>query len=234
MRDDRDGGRDAGSRPGLRNTLRLLRAHPLRVARTIASCSVLLGGSKGYLNVTGWFRSRVVESPVDFHGEAVPWITYPCIRFLGPRIVPRMAVFEFGSGASTVWWSRRVSRVVSCEEDRQWFERVRVQAAANVRMIHATLEGGQYASQILPFKREFDIVVIDGSDRVECAVNCVDALKEDGVIVWDNTDRDDYRPGFDFLLARGFRRVDFWGMTPMVLFESQTTVFYRDGNCLGL
>jgi hypothetical protein len=225
--------RDA-NQPGLRNTLEIIKTHPVGVARTVASCPVLLGGSRGYLNVTGWFRSRVTGSAVDFHGEAVPWITYPCIRFLESRIHARMVVFEFGSGASTAWWSKRVSRVVSCEHDRMWFERVRAQAAANVEMIHATPEGGQYSGQILRYKREFDVVAIDGEDRVECAMKSVDALKEDGVIVWDNTDRDIYKRGFDFLLARGFRRVDFWGMAPLVLFESLTSVFYRDGNCLAL
>jgi Methyltransferase domain len=234
MRQGNDQIDNAAGRPGFRNTLSMIKAHPLRVARTVASCSVLLGGSKGYLNVTGWFRSRVTRSPVDFHGEAVPWITYPCIRFLEPHILPRMAVFEFGSGASTAWWSRRVSRVVSCEHDRAWFERVKAQAAGNVEMIHATPEGGQYSGQIRRYKGEFDIVVIDGEDRIECARNTVAALREDGIIVWDNADRDEYRPGFDFLLTRGFRRVDFWGMSPMVVFETLTSVFYRDGNCLGL
>ena len=234
MKDDQAGSREAGRRPGFRDTLRMVGAHPLRVARTVASCSVLLGGSRGYLNVTGWFRSRMTATAVDFHGDAVPWITYPCIRFLESRITPRMAVFEFGSGASTAWWSRRVARVVSCEHDRVWFERVRAQAPVNVQMIHALPEGGQYSGQILPYKGEFDVVAIDGEDRVECAINSMEALREDGVIVWDNSDRDIYRPGFDFLRAQGFRRVDFWGMAPLLLTESLTSVFYRDGNCLGL
>jgi len=234
MNDGRVEASDAVGRPGLRSTLGMIKAHPLRVARTFASCSVLLGGSKGYLNVTGWFRSQVGRSPVDFHGEAVPWITYPCIRFLDSRILPRMTVFEFGSGASTAWWSKRVSRVVSCEHDRAWFERVRAQAAGNVEMIHALPGAGRYSGQILRYKGEFDVVAIDGEDRVECAINSVEALREDGVIVWDNTDRDVYRAGFEFLLGRGFRRVDFWGMAPLVHFESLTSVFYRDGNCLGL
>jgi hypothetical protein len=228
------GDRQAQTRLGLRNTLGMIGAHPLRAARTFASCSVLLGGSRGYLNVTGWFRSKLTRSSVDSRGEALPWITYPCIRFLESRILPQMTVFEFGSGASTGWWSKRVSRVVSCEHDRAWFERVRGQAAVNVEMVHALPEGGQYAGQISRYHQEFDVVVIDGEDRVTCAINSIEALKGDGVIVWDNTDRADYQAGFEFLRAKGFRRVDFWGMAPLVLFESLTSVFYRDGNCLGL
>jgi len=234
MKGDRAEMRDAGGGRGLRNALGMMGAHPLRVARTIASCSVLLGGSRGYLNVTGWFRSKVTGTSVDSRGEAVPWITYPCIRFLDSRILPRMVVFEFGSGASTAWWSKRVSRVISCEHDRTWFEQVRARAGGNVEMVHALPGNGQYAGQIRRYNKEFDVVVIDGEDRVDCAINSMEALKEDGVIVWDNTDRADYQAGFDFLLAKGFRRVDFWGMAPLVLFESLTSVFYRDGNCLGL
>lgn len=223
-----------GGQIGFWDTLGTIQSHPIRVLKTVASCAVLVGGGNGYLNLTGWFRSKIAQSPVDCRGEAVPWITYPCIRFLESRLLPQMTVFEFGAGASTAWWSKRVARVISCEHDRAWFERVQASASANVQMIYAPLQDQQYSSQILQYTKEFDVVVIDGRHRVRCAINSLQGLNQGGVILWDNTDRDHYQQGFDFLKEKGFRRVDFWGMAPLLHIESTTSLFYRDGNCLGL
>jgi hypothetical protein len=77
-------------------------------------------------------------------------------------------------------------------------------------------------------------VVIDGRQRVKCAHHAVPALNGSGVILWDNTERPEYREGTEFLKERGFRRVDFVGMAPINESASMTSIFYRDGNCLGL
>jgi precorrin-6B methylase 2 len=214
--------------------LGLLRAHPLKTLRALRGCLGLLAGRTGYLSTTGWFRSLVLSSSVDARGEPLPWITYASLRFIESKLSPDMEVFEFGSGASTLWWARRVRHVVSCEDDREWLERTRARAPENVHLIHATSEGQAYSSAILPYTARFDLVVIDGSDRVDCARNSLGALKPGGVILWDNTDREQYRPGFELLRDQGFRRVDFVGMTPINLFECSTSIFYRDRNCLGL
>jgi hypothetical protein len=87
---------------------------------------------------------------------------------------------------------------------------------------------------VLKYRNEFDIVVIDGRDRVSCARNSLGALKPDGVIVWDNADREEYRPGYQFLESNGFRRLDFAGLGPLNAYQSTTAVFYRDSNCLGI
>ena len=145
-----------------------------------------------------------------------------------------MSVFEFGSGSSTLWWARKVRRVISCEHDREWFERTRAIAPSNVEMIHAPLEDQQYAREVLKHGNAFDIIVIDGRDRIQCAYNSIAALKSDGVIIWDNSDRDEYRDGYEFLAQKGFRRLDFIGMGPINVYAWSTTVFYRNPNCLDL
>lgn len=54
------------------------------------------------------------------------------------------------------------------------------------------------------------------------------------MIIWDNSDRERYAVGFDFLKEREFRRVDFWGVGPINHQEWCTTIFYRQDNCLGI
>ena len=187
-----------------------------------------------YLQTTGWLGSISERSSRDIRGEPIPWMTYPSLCFLEPRVRTEMSVFEFGSGSSTLWWARRTRRVVSCEHDQAWFERTRALVPVNVEISHVELEGDRYSREILKYRDAFDIVVIDGRDRVNCARNTVPALKVDGVVLWDNSDRDEYRAGYEFLEQHGFRRIDFTGMGPINIYQWSTSVFYRDRNCLGL
>jgi hypothetical protein len=60
------------------------------------------------------------------------------------------------------------------------------------------------------------------------------ALSPGGVVVFDNTDRQYYEPGLRALAEKGFRRVEFSGLAPMIDYKSETSVFYRSHNCLGL
>lgn len=192
-----------------------------------------LGKSKSYLEQVGWFESVFRRAAVDRDGNPIPWITYPSIAFLEERIKWQMELFEYGSGNSTLWWARRVSRVVSCEHDQSWYEKIVSQVPDNVEYIYSRLNDG-YSDVIKKYSNEFDIIVIDGRERVKCARNAVVALKPDGVIVWDNSDRERYQPGFDFLREAGFRRIDFPGMIPIDPQASCTAIFYRTLNCLAI
>lgn len=189
--------------------------------------------NNGYLNESGWIRSALAGMPVDGEQRPVPWYTYGSIEFLSRRVKSDMVVFEYGSGNSTLWWSARVARVVSCEHDHQWFELMSSKLAANVDYNFVEMSrGDDYSKRISRHEGEFDIVVIDGRDRVNCAKNSLPALKASGVILWDNSDRSDYAEGYDFLLGRGFKRLDFWGMGPINNYGWCTSVFYRPANGL--
>jgi precorrin-6B methylase 2 len=193
-----------------------------------------MAGRGSYLRSSGWLASRLRGMPLDCAGEPIPWITYPSLVFLQQRVRHDMSVFEFGSGASTLWWAKRVRRVVSCEHDESWFARTRATVPAHVHLSHVPLEEQQYAREILRYPDSFDIIVIDGRDRIECARNSIGALRAGGVILWDNSDRSEYQPAYEMLHSLGFRRLDFVGMGPLNEYQWGTTIFYRDGNCLGI
>jgi amino acid transporter len=78
------------------------------------------------------------------------------------------------------------------------------------------------------------VVVIDGRDRGECAALTPAALSASGVIVFDNTDRAQYAHAVQGLLRKGFRRIEFVGMVPVAAVKSETSIFYKPGNCLGI
>lgn len=194
----------------------------------------------GYLAQSGWCRSARHHLPVDQSGRPIPWITYPALHFLSQRLgesMARRSVFEYGSGNSTLWWSERSRRVVSCEHDPGWYETFRVRVPANVEYHHCTLDSG-YAEAIQTVEGRFDVVVIDGLQRVECAEALVavleTALSDDGIVLWDNSERPEDQPGMDRLRQRGFREVEFSGLGPVARVAWSTTVFYRKDNFLGL
>ena len=188
-----------------------------------------------YLEEIGWFRSVVERLPVDRDGNSLPWFTYPAIFFLSSKIKPEMVVFEYGSGNSTLWWGKQVSSVTSYEHDLEWYNSLRGRIPSNVEYLHCELiYGGEYSKAILRYVNRFDIVVIDGRDRVNCAKNSLGALRDNGVIVWDNSDRGKYEEGYSYLILHGFRRLDFKGNGPINVDGWITSIFYRDNNCFGI
>jgi len=162
----------------------------------------------------------------------LPWFTYGAIHFLESRLMPGFRVFEWGSGGSTTWWSERAKEVVACEHDHTWYRRVASSVGANVTVVERAL-GEAYSGEI-DAHGEFDIVVIDGRERVACAVHAIGSLTPHGVIVWDNSDRTKYEPGLKLLTDHGFRSVEFFGLGPVLAEPWGTSIFYRPSNCLGL
>lgn len=214
----------------IRGLYRQLRA--VRVLNTPMAIADQAFRASGFLRGSGWFESYRSRMPVAF-GNPLPFYTYAAISFLEPRIERSLTVFEYGAGNSTLWWASRAKSVVSCEHDQGWFERMKSMAPANVQILHKSLvPGGEYSKQATAFVS--DVVVVDGRDRVNCAKACLPGLSERGVVIWDNSDRERYQEGFDFLRSRGFRRLDFAGPGPVVFYPWMTSVFYRDGNCLGI
>jgi len=61
----------------------------------------------GHLNSVSKKRS------IDARGEPLPWYTYPAIEYIRQLDFSDKSIFEYGSGNSTVFWSRIAARVVA-------------------------------------------------------------------------------------------------------------------------
>lgn len=188
-----------------------------------------------FLRDSGWIHSFRQKKSIDKYGNSLPWMTYPFIYFLETRIQQNMKVFEYGCGSSTLWWSRHVQSVISCEHDKEWYEEYRKIVPSNVTLCHIGLTyGGQYSKKVSEYVEEFDIVVIDGRDRVNCVFNSLKSLKSGGIIIWDNSERSEYHEGYEFLLNNRFKRLDFYGIGPINTYAWCTSIFYRETNCLNI
>jgi len=184
---------------------------------------------------TGWLASRVSGESRDGWGKPIPWFTYPAVAFLEPRLQKSFRVYEYGSGNSTKWFAYRVASVVSCEHDPVWYEANKASMPSNVEYLCRPLGGVHpYAADIERYDQDFDLVVIDGRNRVACTRHALRALSEDGVLLFDNADREKYQSAYDLLRVEGFKRLDFHGVGPIAAREWCTAIFYRSRNVLGI
>lgn len=190
---------------------------------------------KGYLNDIGWFNAFNSKSPVDGSGNPIPWVTYSFIDFIKERLQKQHTVFEFGSGNSTFFYGKYAGKVVSVEHDKDWYNKIVASKPENSEMIFCELvRDGEYCRVPLTLKDKFDIIIVDGRDRVNCCKQAVEALSDKGVVVLDDSERNDYIEGVDFLVKKGFKQMAFTGISPGLFYRKATSVFYKADNCLDI
>lgn len=165
-------------------------------------------------------------------------------RFLSGRNKPE--VFEYGSGASTLWLARRAFSVVSLEYDDGWFASMKrhTQHAGNVELrlvppdaqpakdpLYRSEKKGfedrsffDFASAIRTFAA-FDLIVIDGRARAACLKEAVAHLKPGGVILFDDTHRARYRKAA--LSCPDFEVTSLRGLTPTLPYPNESSLLRR-------
>jgi predicted O-methyltransferase YrrM len=140
------------------------------------------------------------RSPLDLE---IPWFSYAAIEFLEEWLQPNMAVAEYGSGGSTLFFARRVKSVLSIEDNLEWKERVtRCLQDAGLRNVEIRWRPFDFRNPLgfeqspylraLPDDRPFDLVVIDGTEewtkvRPTCFRYAQERIREGGVIVVDDS-----------------------------------------------
>ena len=218
------------------STMRIIKELIWKFLTVLKIAGVLQIMWKGkYLDSKGWFRSFYNKQSVDKNGNPIPWCSYPFIAFIQERLSKEMDVFEFGCGNSTHWYASKVRSIKSVEHDLKWIEMLRQQLPTNASVVYKELvRNGDYSREVMLDQLKYHVIIIDGRDRENCVKNSISCLTADGVIVFDNSQLLEYRNAIDFLKDQGFKRIDFYGLLPIVAHENCTTIFYRSNNCLGI
>ena len=182
----------------------------------------------------------------------VPWWTYKAIDEVSAILerTPNARVFEYGSGASTVWLARRAASVTSIEHHAGWHERVTEHlgtmsglAPVDLRLvepdraapddpIYASQKSGEVGQTFEAYAKAietsedalFDVIVIDGRARQACLKHAVSALAPNGVIVFDNSHRKRYRRAIEDI---GFDVQCHRGLTPSLPYPDETTLLFH-------
>lgn len=135
------------------------------------------------------------------HPDA-PWLVAQAVEFLSKWLRPTDVGFEWGSGRSTIWFAKRVRRLISVEHDKQWVDIVLRQLGQlqNVELCYRQLEPNDGWDYIGPIQEicpdeSLDFCLVDGRLRERCAVEAVSKVKPGGLLILDNVDR--YLPSDD-------------------------------------
>lgn len=186
---------------------------------------------EGYLLDIGWDKCLETGKPVDKHGNPIPWVTYSFIDFISGRMTKGLQMLEYGCGNSTIFYAKQGCDVTAVEHVQEWLDIVRPQLPANAQVLHVDLvPGGDYAQTAKRLGKAWDIIIVDGRDRVNCTIHSSDYLSEGGVLILDDSERERYKPAYTHMAAKGYRHIDFWGISPGLFYRKSTTVFYKPGN----
>ncbi|WP_420576206.1 FkbM family methyltransferase [Ekhidna sp.] len=184
----------------------------------------------------GFLKSIKTDRPFDKKGNPLPWMNYAILDFFEEKLNKNLSLFEYGLGFSTLYFSERLKSVKSVEHDKTWFSDIQNSLAGkdNVSIQLVELDNG-YEKAINTMKDKYDIILIDGRKRVECAKNAFNQLSTNGVLILDDSQRDRYREVFSFYEEKGFRKLTFTGLKPSGFRRYASTIFYRAGNnCLDI
>lgn len=188
--------------------------------------------SLNYLESSGWLNSLKVGKPIDGLLRPIPWYSYPAIEFIEDKLKGDFRIFEYGSGQSTLWYAERLKEVVSVEHNSDYFKTLLENIPKNVNLLLRE-NPQEYAREILNYDDcFFDIIVIDGIERVECSKKCDRKLKEDGFIVFDNSDREANNSALQYLQSQGFKRLDFYGLVAVEKYKTCTSIFFKSDDFL--
>jgi hypothetical protein len=165
-------------------------------------------------------RTITEKQPMWADGAPIPWMTYPAICWLDQMDFSDKQVFEYGCGASTLYWARRSKRVFSVEHDQAWCERTRGLAPSNAEVAFAS--GMDYVRTVAR-NAPHDVIVVDGRWRAECVMASHGFLAHNGMIILDNAER--YPVLTDFYRQRDFIQVDMVGYGPQNTYIWCTSFF---------
>lgn len=183
----------------------------------------------------GWFVSYRTKQSVDKQGQPIPWLTYPFLKFLEPRLTTDMKLFEFGCGNSTIWYAQRVKNITSVEHNEKWFSQIKSKMPQNAQLMLKSLEEGtSYVKSVVDTADKYEVIIVDGRERNLSIEASFQAMTENGVLILDNSERESYSKGKTLLVEKGFKELAFWGIAPSVAHNTCTSVFYRENNCFNI
>lgn len=132
------------------------------------------------LSVTNEWQHRCPETGLVF-----PWYTKSFLDVLATWELKDKVVFEYGMGASSLWWASKCKKLYGVESNREYFSTVAYHIADKACLAHET-EEVKYINSICQWGLKFDVIVVDGSWRDESIPTVLEHLKPGGKIIYDN------------------------------------------------
>jgi hypothetical protein len=224
----------------------------VRAARSMRDCAGPIGlldflESRRASRLCLYLRSLFsVYDAQDLARLDLPWWSFDAIDYVEAVLADRgaqMSVFEYGSGASTLWLSKRCRSVHSVEHDPEWAAQVEEMCSDRPNVTISTIPApmatvatrcrsgrsgwtdrsfDRYVEFIRGCPEKFDLIIVDGRARTDCLVEAKGMLNKGGLILFDDSHRARYQQG---LLRFDMPRRTFHGLVPGLPMPGETTIF---------
>ena len=166
----------------------------------------------------GFLESSRKNIPVNDKNEIMPMYTYPCYEWLNSIDWNDSKVFEYGTGYSTIWWQNKNVDYYAVEDNKQWHDMIEDKTNIEYKPGHH-----KYIESIYKYDFKFDVIVIDGVVRFDCIKPALERIKDDGIIIFDNTDW--HKSSKEQLDRSDLIPIHFHGFKPLHV-DSETTSCY--------
>lgn len=200
----------------------VVRAHLIVAEFDWGSVNVHLPASMNGLVATGWVGSLVQGTPVDGAGRPIPSFTHSATEFVETHLRSAWRVHVWGDPAVAPWWAGRVTAVRVVTETQG----PELTYGPNVTI--ARIPVGRDYSGSVGIDGPFDVAVLGGEDLDGCAKATLGHVRDTGLVIVENSDRQACAVAIEIFAALGWRRIDFWGLLPGYLFRGCTTVLFKD------
>ena len=166
----------------------------------------------------GFLESSKKNIPVNDKNEIMPMYTYPCYEWLNSIDWNDSKVFEYGTGYSTIWWQNKNVDYHAVEDNKQWHDMIEDKTNIEYKPGHH-----KCIESIYKYDFKFDVIVIDGVVRFDCIKPALEKIKDDGIIIFDNTDW--HKDSKEELDKSDLIPIHFHGFKPLHV-DSETTSCY--------
>jgi L-rhamnose mutarotase len=206
-------------------------------------------------NKASWINSSKIGLTVNSKNDFIPWYCFDAINYLEKKITNSDNIFEFGCGASTLFFFKKKCRIISLETNKKWFKAIINLVLTNsdnikfspiindnyfkfnnleIYLIEDGLNNDEYQNFSINIANKknilFDYIVVDSLKRHLCCINSLDALKPSGTIILDDSERKNYQKTFDFFAKKNFLLHEFIGIAPAQLKLKKTSFFSKKSN----
>mgnify|MGYP000598455759 CR=1 FL=1 len=166
----------------------------------------------------GFLESSKNNIPVNDKNQIMPMYTYPCYEWLNSIDWTDSKVFEYGTGYSTTWWQNKNVAYHAVENNKQWYDMIKDNTNIKYESNY-----NKYIESIYEYDFKFDVIVIDGVVRFDCIKPALEKIKDDGIIIFDNSDW--HKDSKEKLDKSDLIPIHFHGFKPLHV-DSETTSCY--------
>jgi len=118
-----------------------------------------------------------------------PWLVKDAVKILDSLLKNNDIGLEFGSGRSTLWFVKRVKKLISIEHNKLWFNKIKNEfKKQNINNVNYYLKSENEYVNILDEINDnsLDFVLVDGLLRDVCVKKSLSKIKNGGLLIVDN------------------------------------------------